>query len=120
MSGGDTPRERNAASPASSAKRCASGLLPPPESSAEPDWDWRGGVVFRSHHEVYHSNLYEYKPVLGRRDRHWLLLDSCAHLSEVSVASAERCSFWMVQVCPAQAITIEAEEREDGSRRTTR
>lgn len=24
------------------------------------------------------------------------------------------------QVCPAQAITIEAEEREDGSRRTTR
>jgi NADH dehydrogenase (ubiquinone) Fe-S protein 8 len=25
-----------------------------------------------------------------------------------------------VQVCPAQAITIEAEEREDGSRRTTR
>jgi formate hydrogenlyase subunit 6/NADH:ubiquinone oxidoreductase subunit I len=23
-------------------------------------------------------------------------------------------------VCPAQAITIEAEEREDGSRRTTR
>jgi NADH dehydrogenase (ubiquinone) Fe-S protein 8 len=26
----------------------------------------------------------------------------------------------MSQVCPAQAITIEAEEREDGSRRTTR
>ena len=26
----------------------------------------------------------------------------------------------MLQVCPAQAITIEAEEREDGSRRTTR
>ena len=26
----------------------------------------------------------------------------------------------VVQVCPAQAITIEAEEREDGSRRTTR
>jgi formate hydrogenlyase subunit 6/NADH:ubiquinone oxidoreductase subunit I len=25
-----------------------------------------------------------------------------------------------VQICPAQAITIEAEEREDGSRRTTR
>ena len=25
-----------------------------------------------------------------------------------------------VQVCPAQAITIEAEEREDGSRKTTR
>ena len=25
-----------------------------------------------------------------------------------------------MQVCPAQAITIEAEEREDGSRRTTR
>jgi len=25
-----------------------------------------------------------------------------------------------LQVCPAQAITIEAEEREDGSRRTTR
>jgi formate hydrogenlyase subunit 6/NADH:ubiquinone oxidoreductase subunit I len=24
------------------------------------------------------------------------------------------------QVCPAQAITIEAEEREDGSRKTTR
>lgn len=24
------------------------------------------------------------------------------------------------QICPAQAITIEAEEREDGSRRTTR
>lgn len=26
----------------------------------------------------------------------------------------------MLQICPAQAITIEAEEREDGSRRTTR
>ena len=26
----------------------------------------------------------------------------------------------MLQVCPAQAITIEAEEREDGSRKTTR
>jgi NADH dehydrogenase (ubiquinone) Fe-S protein 8 len=26
----------------------------------------------------------------------------------------------IVQICPAQAITIEAEEREDGSRRTTR
>jgi len=26
----------------------------------------------------------------------------------------------VLQVCPAQAITIEAEEREDGSRRTTR
>ena len=25
-----------------------------------------------------------------------------------------------IQVCPAQAITIEAEERADGSRRTTR
>jgi NADH dehydrogenase (ubiquinone) Fe-S protein 8 len=25
-----------------------------------------------------------------------------------------------LQICPAQAITIEAEEREDGSRRTTR
>jgi NADH dehydrogenase (ubiquinone) Fe-S protein 8 len=25
-----------------------------------------------------------------------------------------------VKICPAQAITIEAEEREDGSRRTTR
>jgi formate hydrogenlyase subunit 6/NADH:ubiquinone oxidoreductase subunit I len=25
-----------------------------------------------------------------------------------------------LQVCPAQAITIETEEREDGSRRTTR
>lgn len=25
-----------------------------------------------------------------------------------------------MQICPAQAITIEAEEREDGSRRTTR
>jgi hypothetical protein len=25
-----------------------------------------------------------------------------------------------LQVCPAQAITIEAEEREDGARRTTR
>jgi len=28
--------------------------------------------------------------------------------------------FGLLQVCPAQAITIEAEEREDGSRRTTR
>lgn len=28
--------------------------------------------------------------------------------------------FELFQVCPAQAITIEAEEREDGSRRTTR
>ena len=26
----------------------------------------------------------------------------------------------VLQVCPAQAITIEAEEREDGSRKTTR
>lgn len=26
----------------------------------------------------------------------------------------------LVQICPAQAITIETEEREDGSRRTTR
>jgi hypothetical protein len=26
----------------------------------------------------------------------------------------------LLQVCPAQAITIEAEEREDGSRKTTR
>jgi NADH dehydrogenase (ubiquinone) Fe-S protein 8 len=26
----------------------------------------------------------------------------------------------VLQICPAQAITIEAEEREDGSRRTTR
>ena len=26
----------------------------------------------------------------------------------------------LLQVCPAQAITIETEEREDGSRRTTR
>ena len=25
-----------------------------------------------------------------------------------------------IQICPAQAITIEAEERQDGSRRTTR
>ncbi len=29
-------------------------------------------------------------------------------------------AFCVLQVCPAQAITIEAEEREDGSRRTTR
>lgn len=30
------------------------------------------------------------------------------------------CLFPLEQVCPAQAITIEAEPREDGSRRTTR
>lgn len=30
------------------------------------------------------------------------------------------CLHCRTQVCPAQAITIEAEEREDGSRRTTR
>lgn len=30
------------------------------------------------------------------------------------------CSLTIMQICPAQAITIEAEEREDGSRRTTR
>ena len=30
------------------------------------------------------------------------------------------CTAAAAQVCPAQAITIEAEEREDGSRRTTR
>jgi hypothetical protein len=29
-------------------------------------------------------------------------------------------NFFLNQICPAQAITIEAEEREDGSRRTTR
>jgi hypothetical protein len=29
-------------------------------------------------------------------------------------------SCFALQICPAQAITIEAEEREDGSRRTTR
>ena len=37
---------------------------------------------------------------------------SCASLSAAELVAA--------QVCPAQAITIEAEEREDGSRRTTR
>ena len=30
------------------------------------------------------------------------------------------CAITCLQVCPALAITIEAEEREDGSRRTTR
>ena len=30
------------------------------------------------------------------------------------------CLCLCLQVCPAQAITIETEEREDGSRRTTR
>ena len=40
----------------------------------------------------------------------------------VSPSSQLRCSILTVvfQICPAQAITIEAEEREDGSRRTTR
>ena len=42
---------------------------------------------------------------------HW---NSFGHLSVLTLV------FIVYQICPAQAITIEAEEREDGSRRTTR
>ena len=45
----------------------------------------------------------------------------------INYPSTHRCSnhpprplHAILQICPAQAITIEAEEREDGSRRTTR
>ena len=40
--------------------------------------------------------------------------NSFGHLSVLTLV------FIVYQICPAQAITIEAEEREDGSRRTTR
>ncbi len=65
----------------------------------------------------------------------WLLdYSSCLAQSEVICIRASTVSWVCVvhsqiqlgkslcawQVCPAQAITIEAEEREDGSRKTTR
>ena len=37
-----------------------------------------------------------------------------------NAVSTAHCITMAMQVCPAQAITIEAEEREDGSRKTTR
>lgn len=40
-------------------------------------------------------------------------------ISEVAIVTRNE-SLTRLQICPAQAITIEAEEREDGSRRTTR
>lgn len=44
---------------------------------------------------------------------------SSAKPSVYSDRTTGRKANWL-QICPAQAITIEAEEREDGSRRTTR
>ena len=41
------------------------------------------------------------------------------HILEMQMSELPSC-LRVRQVCPAQAITIEAEEREDGSRRTTR
>ena len=43
-----------------------------------------------------------------------------AALPGFAAAAADALAGACSQVCPAQAITIEAEEREDGSRRTTR
>ena len=41
-------------------------------------------------------------------------------VQSLCLTEATNSSTRLPQVCPAQAITIEAEEREDGSRRTTR
>lgn len=47
------------------------------------------------------------------------MFSPCGGLA-VFLSSAFRADTLALQICPAQAITIEAEERADGSRRTTR
>jgi hypothetical protein len=142
---GGIPRARSAASPASCARRWVPVLsypqflrlsldchgcecstpppparpslstvappAPPPNSVSDPDLPRSAGAVWKWHTPTpsprrwqlrsvhpqfvfpFQRVLRSHRPVLNPRSR---------------------------QICPAQAITIEAEEREDGSRRTTR
>ena len=84
---------------------------------------WGPASLMRPSPSIYHGlilkmeiavcNLLHVEGVRAVAYVAWHDLALCCHQSDLLLLPR-------AQVCPAQAITIEAEEREDGSRRTTR
>lgn len=98
-------------------------LLPLREGALNNSWDWAlgGGTV----------GVLDDGETFGRGDLGWTLTPTQGpisprfrgeHALRRYPSGEERCIACKLceAICPAQAITIEAEERADGSRRTTR